>query len=147
MVEGFERAISSPMRPMMGLTGRPLPDSFVHVFAPSVVFHKPLPGPPPLKPQGVRRRWYDAAMSTSGFDGFMATSVNPVFSSMNFVFVQVLPPSVVLYSPRSWFGPNKCPSAATYAMSGSFGWTTMRAMLCVSLSPMVSKLFPPSIDL
>jgi hypothetical protein len=49
------------MRPMMGLPGRPLPVSRVHVFAPSVVFQIALPGPPPLKPHGCRRRWYDAA--------------------------------------------------------------------------------------
>ena len=53
--------MSRPMRPMIGLSGRPLPVSFVHVLPASVVFHRPLPGPPPLKPHGVRRRWYDAA--------------------------------------------------------------------------------------
>ena len=88
--------MSMPMRPMIGLSGSPLPVSRVQVFAPSVVFQSPLPGPPPLKPQGWRRRWYDAASSTFGFEGSMTTSVNPVSLSMNLVFVQVLPPSVVL---------------------------------------------------
>ena len=46
---------------MIGLVGRPLPVSFVQVLPASVVFQMPLPGPPPLKPHGVRRRWYDAA--------------------------------------------------------------------------------------
>ena len=36
--------------------GRPLPVSFVQFFPPSVVFHSPLPGPPPLKQQPLRRR-------------------------------------------------------------------------------------------
>ena len=54
---------------MIGLSGSPLPVSFVQVFAPSVVFQMPLPGPPPLKPHGCRRRWYEAAKSTFGFDG------------------------------------------------------------------------------
>ena len=88
--------MSMPMRPMIGLSGRPLPVSFVQVFAPSVVFQMALPGPPPLKPHGCRRRWYDAAKSTFGFVGCITRSVKPVSSSMNFVFVQVLPPSVVL---------------------------------------------------
>ncbi len=53
--------MSSPMRPMIGLAGRPLPVNFVHVLPASTVFQMALPGPPPLKPQGCRRRWYDAA--------------------------------------------------------------------------------------
>src|ERR1051325_11411958 len=124
------------MRPMIGLVGSPLPANFVQVLPASTVFQMPLPGPPPLKPHGTRRRWYDAAYSVFGFDGSITTSVNPVFSSMNFVFVQVAPPSVVLYSPRSLFGPNRCPSAATYATFGSFGLTTMRAMVWASFRPM-----------
>ena len=117
---------------MMGLIGRPLV-SFVHVFPASVVFQMPLPGPPPLKPQGVRRRWYDAAMSVFGLAGSITMSVKPVFSSMNFDAVHVFPPSMVLNTPRSLFGPNRCPTAATYATFGSFGCTTMRAMLWASL--------------
>ena len=61
--------MSMPMRPMIGLSGSPLPVSRVQVLAPSVVFQIPLPGPPPLKPQGWRRRWYDAANSTFGIRG------------------------------------------------------------------------------
>ena len=53
MVLGFERARSRPMRPIIGLSGRPLPVSFVQALPPSVVFHSPLPAPPPLKPHGV----------------------------------------------------------------------------------------------
>ena len=52
------------MRPISP-SGRPFV-SFVQVAPPSIVFHRPLPGPPPLKPKGVRRRWYEAAYSVSG---------------------------------------------------------------------------------
>src|SRR5262252_8450531 len=57
---GFERETSRPMRPNKP-AGKPLPSSFVHVFPASAVFQTALPGPPPLKPQEVRRRWYEAA--------------------------------------------------------------------------------------
>ena len=36
-------------------------------------------------------------------------SVKPVSSSMNLTLFQVLPPSVVLKTPRSGFGPNRWP--------------------------------------
>ena len=49
-------AKSRPIRPRIGLSGRPLPVSFVHALPPLVVFQMPLPGPPPLKPHGWRRR-------------------------------------------------------------------------------------------
>jgi hypothetical protein len=45
-----------PMRPYSP-SGRPLPVSFVHVAPLSVLFQSALPGPPPLKPNAVRRRW------------------------------------------------------------------------------------------
>src|SRR5690349_25002249 len=98
--------MSRPMRPIIGLSGRPLPESLVHFFPASTVFHKPLPAPPPLKPQGVRRRWYDAANRILGLDASIATSVKPVSLSTKLVFVHVLPPSVVLNRPRSGLGPN-----------------------------------------
>src|SRR5574338_136860 len=47
---GLVRQMSSPMRPMIALSGRPLPVTFVHVFPASVVFQMALLGPPPLKP-------------------------------------------------------------------------------------------------
>jgi hypothetical protein len=74
-------------------------------------------------------------------------SVNPVSSSMNFTLFQVFPPSVVLNTPRSGFGPNKCPGDATYTVSGFFGSMTMRAIVCVSLRPMFVNVLPPSVVL
>ena len=43
------------MRPMSP-AGNPFPSILFHVFPPSVVFQRLLPGPPPLKPCAVRRR-------------------------------------------------------------------------------------------
>src|SRR5439155_12273650 len=60
---------------------------------------------------------------------------------------QVLPPSAVLYTPRSGFAPHKCPSAATYTTSGFFGWITIRPMCRVASSPIFFQVFPPSRDL
>src|SRR5215470_10574483 len=99
------------MRPTSPSVGRPFV-SLVQVAPPSIVFQIALPGPPPLYPNGVRRRWKEAAYSVSGLSGSMATSTKPVFSSTNLVLVQVLPPSVVLKRPRSLLGPHRWPSAA-----------------------------------
>src|ERR1051325_4621656 len=53
---GFERETSSPMRPS-NPSGSPAPSSFFQVLPASIVFQIPLPGPPPLKPNLVLRRW------------------------------------------------------------------------------------------
>src|ERR1019366_2213536 len=74
-------------------------------------------------------------------------SVNPVFSSTYLILFHVLPPSVVLYTPRSGLGPKRCPGTATYTTSGCFGSMTMRAIVCDSFSPMFVNVFPPSVDL
>lgn len=101
-----------------------------------------------LPPENVSRRTgHAAAYSVSGSAGSICTSTNPVLLSMNLLFSHVLPPSVVLNSPRSAFGPQKCPTAATYAMSGFFGCTAMRPMWCVSFSPHAVHVLPPSVVL
>ena len=82
------------MRPLSP-AGTPLL-SFIHVRPASDDFQMALPGPPPLKPQLVRRRWYVAAYSTLLFEGSITISVAPVFSSTCRTAVQVTPPSVVL---------------------------------------------------
>src|SRR5256886_5199481 len=106
-----------------------------------------LSGPPPLNPKGVRRRSYAAAYSVSGLSGSMAMSLTPVSSLIFSTCDQVFPPSTVLYTPRSGFGPHRCPSAATYTISGFFGWITIRPMWRVASSPMFFQVFPPSSDL
>ena len=68
------------------------------------------------------------------------SSVAPVSRVTNSVFVQFLPPSVVMNTPRSSFGPYKCPMAATHTMFGSLGWTMTREMACVSFRPMFSNV-------
>src|SRR6266567_6541819 len=46
--------------------------------------------------------------------------------------------------PRSGFGPNTRPCAATYAMSGFVGCTRTREICCVSASPRNVHVLPPS---
>src|SRR6185369_7237502 len=95
IIFGFERETSRPMRPRSP-SGRPPPSSFFQVLPASIVFQIPLPGPPPLKPKLVRRRWYEAAYRILLSDESIARSVKPVFSSMNLTLFHVFPPSVVL---------------------------------------------------
>ena len=92
------------MRPSVP-RGSPLPVTFVQDLPPFVLWYKPLPGPPPAKPHAVRCRSYIAAHRLFGLVGSIASSVAPVSSVTKSVFVQFLPPSVVMKTPRSWFGP------------------------------------------
>src|SRR6185369_13925033 len=101
-----------PMRPFF-VSGNPPPLISVHVVPPSVVFHRPEPLPPEFRKYGPRSRWYADENSTCGFDGSIATSMNPVLSSMNLTSFHVAPPSSVLYRPRSGLGFQAAPSAAT----------------------------------
>ena len=115
--------------------GKP-PSSFFQVSPPSVLRYTP-PSPPPLiSVQGLRSARQAPANRMRGFFGFMATSTTPVLSFRKSTFSQVLPPSFVRKTPRSRFLPNGCPSAATYAMSGLPGCTTIAPMAPVSGSPM-----------
>src|SRR6185437_8137701 len=107
----------------------------------------PLSGPAGRKPYSRRSRSSAAAYSTSGSDGSMTTSVKPVYLLMDLVFVQVLPPSVVLNKPRSPPGAHSGPSAATYTTFGSRGSMTMRPMCCECGSIAFDHVTPPSIDL
>jgi hypothetical protein len=67
-----------------------------------------------------------AANSLFGLPGSVARSAAPVRGSTYSTFLQVLPPSVVLNTPRSAFSPHAWPMAATQATFGSVGWRTMR---------------------
>src|SRR5437868_3208377 len=77
----------------------------------------------------------------------MIRSVAPVFASTVSVRFHVLPPSLLMKTPRSGFGPKRCPLAATHSTSGLVGCTTTRAMDCVSRRPICVNVFPPSVDL
>src|SRR5688572_12327097 len=145
MMFGSEGANASAMRPILP-AGRPLPASRVHRSPPSSERQMPLPGPPPTKQHAVRRRWYVAANSVFGFDGSIAISVAPVFSSTYSTLFQLWPPFVLLKTPRSAFGPNRFPTAATHTMSGFVGCTMMRAIDCVSRSPTCVNVRPPSVE-
>jgi hypothetical protein len=77
----------------------------------------------------------------------MASTRPPVESLTKSVFFQVRPPSVVLKIPRSSFGPNGDPSAASQTMFGLVG-CTMRLPICpASFSPMNCHVLPASVDL
>src|SRR5687768_2773942 len=103
---GLEREIATPMRPSAPFG---IPSSSVnrfHVAPPSCVTCSPELGPPELKNHG--QRWYShmAAKSLFGLAGSMTRSAAPVRGSTYSTFAQVLPPSVVLKTPRSAFCPH-----------------------------------------
>src|SRR5690242_19200854 len=134
------------MRPRIPL-GNPFPVSCFHVSPPSVDRYNPLPAPPLEKFHGCRRACHRAAYTIRASCGSKLTSIAPVFSSLYSTFVQDLPPSVLRNTPRSVFGPNAWPSAATSTMSGLAG-STMTAPICrLSRSPAWLQLLPPSLDL
>ncbi len=105
------------MRPQTPL-GSPSPESFVQLSPPSTDFQRLLPGPPLSRLHGVRWACQNPAKSTRGFVASIARSTAPVLSSTNRTFCQVAPPSFERKTPRSAFGPNVWPSAATYTRSG-----------------------------
>ena len=95
------RRCATPILPSMPC-GRPgLRVISVHVSPPSVDLNRPLPGPPLDIWYSTRYASHIAANITFGFVRSIATSTAPVLSSRNSTFFQVLPPSVVLKTPRS----------------------------------------------
>ena len=128
-------------------SGRPLPSSRFHVTPLSSDRYKPLPGPPLEKNHGCRRACQSDANTMFGLCGSKTMSMPPVFSSFDRTLVHVFPPSVVRKIPRSWFGLNACPNAATRT-TFSFRGSTISAPICrVSFKPTFSHVLPPSIDL
>ena len=77
----------------------------------------------------------------------MATSIMPALSLTNFTSCHDVPPSVVLYKPRSGFERHAAPRAATYTTFGLVGCTAMRPMCSVFSSPLADHVMPPSVDL
>src|ERR1044071_8483351 len=101
MTSGLLGAMPMPMRPFTP-SGNPLPLISLHVLPPSIDFQSAEPRPPDLSEYGVRSISHDAAYTMSGLRGSSATSMKPVFAfAPALATVQVAPPSVVLYRPRS----------------------------------------------
>src|SRR6266516_1250949 len=121
--------------------------SSVHCSPPSVDLKIPPPGPPETSCHGLRCAYQKAAYSTSGLEGSSTRSVTPVESLRNSTLCHDLPPSVLLYTPRSAFGPNACPCAPTHTMSGFAGCTRTREICCVSARPTNCHFLPPSVVL
>ena len=70
---------------------------------------------------GFRSMRFIQAKSTFGLPGCSSTSMAPVESLTKSVFFQVLPPSVVLNTPRVLFGLKMSPYIAAQATSGLDG--------------------------
>src|SRR5579872_5141630 len=105
-------AIARPMRPVMPV-GKPWPVSFDHVFQPSADLYNPSSGPPLVNVQGSRLKCQMPAYTTFPSFGSIARSDAPLWSLTKSVWLHVLPPSQVTYTPRSWLGPKTSPSAPT----------------------------------
>src|SRR4029077_13969806 len=105
-----------------GFCGKPLLLSGVislQVAPPSVERKRPLadgafgPSPPERNVQPLRRKSHIAASTTFGLPGSIATVEQPVDRFPPFrIWFQVLPPSVVLYRPRSDESLHNAPGTA-----------------------------------
>src|SRR5215218_5232690 len=101
-----------PIRPFI-VSGKPPPLISAQVSPASVLFQRPLPGPPLFRKWGPRTRSQLDAHSTLLSLGSIARSTKPALLLMNLTSRHVVPPSILLYKPRSGFAPHVCPSAAT----------------------------------
>ncbi len=117
---------------------------FFHVLPPSVERWIALSGPPLISVQKCRRRCQVAAMMMSGFRGSSTTSVTPVCALTVMMLSHVLPPSIVLYKPRSPPSAQSGPCAATYTTFEFLGSTTIWPMCSEFASPMFLNVRPPS---
>src|SRR5881227_385279 len=144
------------MRPY-GFFGKPLLASAVisvHVLPPSVERNKPLAegavglSPPERYSQPFRRKSHIVANMMSGLIGSIFTSVQPVerFAPLRTWF-HVLPPSVVLYRPRSGESLHNAPGTAAKTVSPFLGSTTTREIRSDFSKPARVQVSPPSVDL
>src|SRR6185436_12170788 len=101
--------------------------------------------PPSSKFQARRVRYHMAAYNSSGFFGLISMSTERVLSSTYNVCFHVLPPSIVLYTPRSLLGEYKCPSTDTQAISAFVGCSTILPMCWLSGRPRNSQVLPLSL--
>src|SRR5579859_7098866 len=111
--------MSIPIRPILPV-GRP-PLRRVHLSPPSSVLYTALSGPLSTICHGFRSLSYIAAYRVEGDCRLMTRSIAPTPSLTKRIFFHVLPPSVVLNTPRSALRENRWPIAATYTTSGFVG--------------------------
>src|SRR6266403_6150442 len=144
------------MRPY-GFLGKPLLASSVisvQVLPPSLERNNPLAegalglSPPERYSQPLRRKSHMAANIVSGLFGSIAMSVQPVerFGPLR-ICRHVLPPSLVLYRPRSGESLHNAPGTAAKTVSLLFGLTAIFAMRSDFSSPAWVHVSPPSVDL
>ena len=79
------------------------------VSPPSSLLYKPLPFPPSFNDQGLRQDCHSEAYIVRGLDGSNTTLMQPALSFLNNMRSHDLPPSFVLYRPRSELVPNIFP--------------------------------------
>src|SRR3954462_9283731 len=97
-----------------GFAGMPgLNVTSFHVSPPAGGFPSPLRPPPAFIPHGVRWNFHIDANRMREFVGSIVRSIAPVESFRKSTFFHDRPPSVVRNTPRSAFGPNAWPIAAT----------------------------------
>src|SRR5437879_1312042 len=152
----FDGATAIASRPY-GFFGKPLFASgviSVQVVPPSVERNNPLAesavgiAPPERYSQPLRRKSHIAANMISGLLGSISTSVQPVERFAPFrTCCHVLPPSVVLYRPRSGESLHNAPGTATKTVSLFRGSTVIRAMRSDFSKPLRDHVSPPSVDL
>src|SRR5204862_1814731 len=140
-----------------GFFGKPLLASdviSVQVFPPSVERNNPLAegavglSPPERYSQPLRRKSHIAANMISGLSGSIFTSVQPVERFAPFrTCCHFLPPSVVLYKPRSGESLHNAPGTATNTVSLFLGSMAIRATRSEFSRPARDHVSPPSVDL
>src|SRR5688572_8601986 len=143
-MRGLFVANARPMRPRLPFGSPSLSDRRRHVSPPSQLVQMPLPGPPEVKNQGKRRCSHVDASRCSGFDGSITSSNAPVRSFTYSTLRHVLPPSVVLKTPRSTPSLHAGPCADNQTVFGSRGCTMTSSMRSVPARPRCDQLRPPS---
>src|SRR5208282_1416429 len=105
-------------------------------------------GPPERKVQPWRRKSQVEAKTTLGCCRLIANIPHPVEPlAPARTFLQVLPPSLVLKTPRASSSSQMGPTAQTSTLLPSFGSTRILAMCSESFSPILVQFSPPSVDL
>src|SRR5580700_1921707 len=127
--------------------------STLQVAPPSSVRTRPEPdtplGPslPERKVQPLRRKSHSPAKRRSGLRGSIARPEQPVDRFAPFsTSAQLLPPSTVLYRPRSGESDHSLPGTHAYTTSLLAGWTMIRLTRSDSGSPMYAHVSPLSPD-